>query len=280
MNAICLLSSSTLNPQKAISTYTTDSDLLIWLKFNSGDISGTSVTNYGYQGVGGNLGNATLNRSSASEAYPSLNTSIYKTGNASMYFAGSYIYSSQSKGCWVSLPSFSTPSSSPTTNGFSVCTWFYLDSAVPYNSMSVGNQQGRLWEFCNGTNGVNTVLTQLFNNGVNNRISTYWADKGTNYDYSGSTINNNSWHLSIMTYTADGTYAIYIDDPTTAKLTSNVGSYPTSTTRTLNYIGKSSFSSIDPYLTGYMDDFRYYNRVLTQAERLQIWNGGNGNNSS
>ena len=96
---------------------------------------------------------------------------------------------------------------------------------------------------------------------------------GYNADYDpnvGPQINDNVWHLIGATFDAYGTgnLKLYVDGLNIASTTATL-----STTPSVGYIGRSTHSSgNEGFLTGYVGQFMLYNRALTEAEVLQIFN--------
>jgi len=94
---------------------------------------------------------------------------------------------------------------------------------------------------------------------------------GADYDPGvGPQINDNVWHLIGATFDSygSGTLKLYVDGLNIASTTATL-----STTPSVGYIGRSTHSSgNEGFLTGYVGQFMIYNRALTDAEILQIFN--------
>jgi len=94
---------------------------------------------------------------------------------------------------------------------------------------------------------------------------------GADYDPGvGPQINDNVWHLIGATFDAygAGNLKLYVDGLNIASTTATL-----STTPSVGYIGRSTHSSgNEGFLTGYVGQFMLYNRALTEAEVLQIFN--------
>jgi len=83
-----------------------------------------------------------------------------------------------------------------------------------------------------------------------------------------SVVNDGTWRQIVGTYLANGNYTVYVN---TSPVYSGTGAYPTVISRTINYIGRSENPSIDQDLSGNVDDFRVYNRTLTQTDVSNLY---------
>ena len=81
-------------------------------------------------------------------------------------------------------------------------------------------------------------------------------------------VNDNTWRHVAWTVGTDGTWTVFFNGVILFKLANMI--YPTAIVRTKNYIGKSD-SAADPYFNGAIDDFRFYNRLLSPSEVLNIY---------
>ena len=148
---------------------------------------------------------------------------------------------------YVQLTNFSVPSSV----GITIAGWFKYTSA----------NWSRLFDFGNSIGTGNDNLAYSPNNGLYYAVGTTGYGTGT-----GSGKADGIWHHFAWSavYAASGntTHKIYIDGTPTTYTT---WPYPTAGVRTYCYIGKSLFSA-DDYATGWVDDFRVYNGVLTDAD--------------
>ena len=93
------------------------------------------------------------------------------------------------------------------------------------------------------------------------------------YDPSaGPPINNNVWHLIGATFDAygAGNLKLYVDGVNIASttITLNTGAEASN----IGYIGRSSHTGSEGYLTGQVGQFMLYNRALSADEVLQIFN--------
>jgi hypothetical protein len=98
---------------------------------------------------------------------------------------------------------------------------------------------------------------------------------GYNADYdpsAGPQINNNVWHLIGATFDAygAGNLKLYVDGVNIASTTNTLNTAPEASN--IGYIGRSSHTGVEGYLTGQVGQFMMYNRALSADEILQIFN--------
>ena len=98
---------------------------------------------------------------------------------------------------------------------------------------------------------------------------------GYNADYdpsAGPQINNNVWHLIGATFDAygAGNLKLYVDGVNIATTTNTLNTAPEASN--IGYIGRSSHTGAEGYLTGQVGQFMIYNRALSADEVLQIFN--------
>ena len=103
----------------------------------------------------------------------------------------------------------------------------------------------------------------------------YLGFMGYNADYdpsAGPTINNNVWHLIGATFDAygAGNLKLYVDGVNVASTTNTLNTAPEASN--IGYIGRSSHTGAEGYLTGQVGQFMLYNRALSADEVLQIFN--------
>lgn len=103
----------------------------------------------------------------------------------------------------------------------------------------------------------------------------YLGFMGYNADYDpgvGPQINNNIWHLIGATFNAYGvgTLKLYVDGNNIATTTNTLNTAPEASN--IGYIGRSSHTGAEGYLTGQVGQFMIYNRALSDTEILQIFN--------
>ena len=124
---------------------------------------------------------------------------------------------------------------------------------------------GRIFDFGNGSWSDNIIA---FINGGNLGFSVYFGNTSTQINNVIPSINNNNWHHITWTLDTSKNWKIYLDGNLYISYANM--NYPKTIQRSLNYIGKSNWSS-DPYFNGAIDDFRYYSRVLTSSEVTDIY---------
>ena len=143
-----------------------------------------------------------------------------------------------------------------TNQGLTFACWFKYTSAG----------WSRLFDFGNGTPSENI----LYSPGNGTSLFTGTTDTGI---YAGSGKADGNWHHFVWTMTyasgATSTHTIYMDN--VVIYTTSVKNYPTLGARTYCYIGKSVWAG-DPYATGYIDDFRIYNGVLSANDVSNLYN--------
>jgi len=170
-----------------------------------------------------------------------VSSSAYMVGNGSLYLNGVNQYAE-----------IASSALNITTNGLSIACWFNYSSSGGW---------ARLFDFGNGPGNSNIFYAP--------RYGVFCVINGrTVVTPRVSEITDNKWHhlcwtIAYTSLTEDtNTWNIYIDGKVV--YTTTAGNYPNITTRTNNYIGKSNWP--DPYATGYVDDFRIYNRVISPSE--------------
>jgi len=161
-----------------------------------------------------------------------------------------------------------TPNFTPTTNGLTFSFW--------YKSNGTG-VWGRIFDFGNSAQN-NNILCSINGGGNSLAVNCFYGSSDNNVYLTDINYNDNQWrHITwTLTYATPGsftsTWKIYVNG-LFKRIT--VGYYPSPTvTRTTCYIGKSNWTDVygvDAYYNGYIDDFRVYNRVLTQAEIKNIY---------
>jgi len=209
--------------------------LPLWYKFESGNLSGTSVTNFGTLGVGIVSTGATIS------------TTSYFVGTGSLSLTSSYMT--------IPDPGF-------TTRGLTITAWFKYPSTT--------NGWTRLFEFGNGKDSNNFGYAPKNGLFVYQGSTAMWAN-----GVGGGFADNAWHHVGItLTYAPSGsatsTINIYIDG--VVKYTTTTGYYPLILPRTQCYIGKSSWPT-DPNATGNVDDFRFYNCAMTAEDVIAIYTG-------
>jgi hypothetical protein len=104
----------------------------------------------------------------------------------------------------------------------------------------------------------------------NNRFPYLWGIQGTT-GINATNINDGSWNHIVWNIASTGVWTIYLNN-TSAYTTSSFG-YPSLSARSNNYIGKSNYTAADiaNKYTGHIEDFRFFNRVLTVAEVQSLY---------
>jgi hypothetical protein len=157
---------------------------------------------------------------------------------------------------YINIDTFTT-----TTSGITITCWFYF---------TVGGWK-RLFDFGVGRGNDNILYApgnglSVFHGG---RAST--QPGGATDGYADSTWHLFAWTMSCTDITNyKGTWNKYIDNVLT--YTNPDAGYPLPVARSNNYIGLSNWINEDGYSEGYIDEFRYYNRVLSTTELTQIYN--------
>lgn len=142
-------------------------------------------------------------------------------------------------------------------SGMTFACWFYsIDS----------NNNAPIFDF--GTDTGDDIILSIFNN----QILCKMLNTGTFYSLSSLATYNKSFRHVVWTMSysaaATSTWNLYIDASRVNTISTN--KYPLQVARNKNYLGKSNYVS-DPSFNGYIDEFRVYQRVLTQAEINQIY---------
>jgi hypothetical protein len=147
----------------------------------------------------------------------------------------------------------------PTVNGLSFSFWCKSNNNASFS---------RFFDFGNGT-ASNNVLMGVFNNNI---LISVFNGATENNQYSNVQINDNIWrHVCwTMTYTTpnatNSIHTVYING---VNVYQTFTYYPNATARQFCYIGRSNWA--DPYFNGVIDDFRIYNRVLSDQEIFKLY---------
>jgi hypothetical protein len=212
---------------------------VLWFKFNIGDISGTTIKNYG-----------TLNENGTLDGNATITTTTYKYGNGSLSLDG---------GSYVLVPNVTL-----TTNGFSVCSWFNFSSTGWY----------RLFDF-----GISGVQSNSYGYSPGEGLFSFsdnslWMPSGATKDKATST-----WQHMVVSFTyasannASSVVNFYINGSKVGTYTNAY--YPSiSDVRNASYIGKSNDGG-SYYPTGYINDFRFYDYIVTDTQASDIYAGKN-----
>ena len=148
----------------------------------------------------------------------------------------------------------------PTVNGLSFSFWCKSNNNVSYS---------RFFDFGNGQTSNNVVMF-ILNNNIG--IAVFNGATSDN-QISNVQINDNIWrHVCwTMTYTSpnatNSIHTVYING---VNVYQTFTYYPNATARQFCYIGRSNWGG-DPYFNGVIDDFRVYNRVLSDQEIFKLY---------
>ena len=223
-----------------------NSNLILHYQFNIGDTQSNQLANWA-------SGTRTYDIALYNGA--SLKTSSYKSGKSSLYLNKDY-------GIQYLLNSSTTS----TTNGLSFAVW--------YRSNNSGHW-GRIFDFGNGANVDNIGCSP---NAIGQNSLGFFCTPGDNFYLSDINYNDNKWRHIVwtLTYSPEGNYnsiwKIYIDGELKANLSGRAYPRP-NITRNLSYIGKSNWE--DGAYNGWIDDFRMYNRVLSDSEASILYSSDN-----
>jgi hypothetical protein len=177
-----------------------------------------------------------------------MNGASIQLTNYAHHAASALVFNGQSQ--YMSISSFTTG-----TNGLTFAFWFKSN----YNSAT-----GMIFDFGNGPD--------------NEAIS--YAPGGFGYAPGGYMIggpplcNTNVWcfiavSITYSTSPTGSTWTLYLNGTV---YNTKQNPYLSAVTRTLNYLGKSQFSS-DPYYVGMIGEFRLYQTVLSPAEIQSLYSG-------
>ena len=232
---------------------------LLFYKFNQGDITGSTVKNYGTLSGDGTIGSGVNT--------VTISNSTYKVGDGSLKLNSGYIVAT------------SSISFSLLTNGVSFSFWYnstYTNGNSRVFDFGINNTNGTAITFSNTDNAnKSSFYLQVIQTGVNTgNISTITPTQI--YDIIINFFDGN-WHHYVWTLTYSASdrqtsiYKIYQDGVLKGTFSGNW--FPTATT-TYNYIGRSNYGDV-PYMQNFMDDFRMYDRVLSQSEITSLYTSNN-----
>jgi len=221
-----------------VGNYDLGSSLLAYYPFNSGnflaDVSGIT---------GALTGSTSSPTSQSSGPFGSSSYSVFLAAGSSQYF---------------SVPSITFSST------FTICLWYNIDSSI------ISTSYQNLFDFASGTVGQSDFLAYLpgltSNVQINSQIS--GSSIGT-LTLTGAATTKSSWYHLAVTVSSTSGYA-YINGAQVATV-AYTSSRPTLTLQ-YNSIGRNSWESPAKYWTGAFDEFRIYNRLLTNSEIQAIYN--------
>ena len=224
------------------------SGLILYYRFNSQDVNGVNLANY-------------------STGFPQYDASLSLTG-----LVNSTDFALDNAALNIPTTGFVTINNSMLTTGINTTSLFNQGLSFAFWVKSNNTStNGRIFEFGNQVSATYTILITIVSNiltptiAINNSYTVY----NTSY-----AINNNVWRHICWTLTystgSTSTYNVYVDGSIIYTITS--GKYPSSiVTYPLCYIGKSTWT-VDPSFNGSIDDFRFYNRILSQSEVSTLYN--------
>jgi hypothetical protein len=97
--------------------------------------------------------------------------------------------------------------------------------------------------------------------------STASVDAGVNY-------NDDTWHFAVLTFDRDADMSIYIDDMATPKGSTSIIGITGIDTSFFAIGGRADTTGSN--ISGDVDEVGIWQRLLTAAERTQLWNSGSG----
>ncbi len=151
-----------------------------------------------------------------------------------------------------------------TTNQISVSAWLKLES-------NVVSGQGYFW-FTKDDNAVRSWAFVISEVTEENRLALQW---GTSITKSSNTnLTTGVFHHIVVTMDDSTNELKFYVNGVSIQNTTNSGS-PAGGSSTL-FIGKREFSGAEGYYDGVVDELGVWNRTLTQAEVVQLYNNGDG----
>ena len=163
----------------------------------------------------------------------SYDSTVFKRGSQSLL---------SNTSSYISIPTLAL---NTYTNGLTIAFWFYRSGTGTETFLTFGSDAMKIISFGTGT-----------------QYNMYFEIAGYNIIYTFTTINTWNHFAITLTYSTNNTstWKLYIDGILNSTYTNKP--YPT-TTYSTNSIGQ---------ITGYMDDFRIYQNVLSDAEILNVSN--------
>jgi hypothetical protein len=224
------------------SSYKTDTDnnLIVHYKF---DDNSTNM-----------LLDSTSNGNNLTNYNTTFDNTNYKIGNGSVYFNGNSQY--------IEMPSTINPYTIWNNNGISFSIWFNMSSTASPNCRIIDFSSDNI-----GTTPTNYILIYKDGTQTDKINIVIVAPNGAN-TYLSPTLNSNTWHHIVWTISSSGVWGLYINN---VYINPGITQGIPNVTWTRRWLGRSSSDS-DPYYTGNIDDFRIYNKVITESEVNTIYN--------
>lgn len=230
------------------------SGLIMDYRFNSLDVSGTKLLNFVTSSY-----DLTLNSISA------ISTDQKLLGTGSLGIVGNSSYYS------YTTTNFSLPSAG-VGNGYTVSFWVYSAGSGPTTTPH------SLMGWCYSSNLGSSAFHAHFS--ANYEIQFQYGPNSNNLiNYTNaSTYYTGSWHHIVLTVACNSS------DPNTCAVTLYINNTQKSqisqTTYYTGTIGKYNIGHradlVESWYTGYIDQFKHYNRVLTTSEISNLYNNGVG----
>ena len=174
----------------------------------------------------------------------SIASSTTKLGNGSIYFSGA-----NSTNQLVQLPSTTL-----STNGVTIAFWAKI-------TLQIGVSPQFIFDFASG-GAVNTVGMWLTGTG-GFLLMLYNPSSGTGNSYGlNYTLAAANWHQYCVSAPASGVWSFYVDGVQISGV--SITAYPTLSAMTTPYIGANHLGNAN--ISGYMNQFLVFNRVLTANE--------------
>jgi hypothetical protein len=247
-----------------------------------GGTTGTAGTSTGGGGAGGSIGSGmvlwykfdeTSGTSAADSSGNARNGTLTVVGTGTATFSTTHQVGTRAL-------SLTTPTSMTNMNGGYVSVPASLNAMGATTAITIAcwvnvttaRNWARVWDFNNTSSTGYMFLTTQEQTNMRVRFAiTQTNNVGEEMITSGSSLAT-GWHHIAVVLDVGATYTgtLYIDGAVAGTNTmmtlrpSIIGNTPN------NWIGHSAFTA-DPYFSGLIDDFRVYNRALTQAEMTMLY---------
>ena len=226
--------------------------LKIYYPLKVPDINPLNALQVGEYSTGTYVYNGTLNNGA---------TIAVETAPAGSRVAGQgYLKVVYASNQYFQFPSFTTGS-----NGISFAFWF--------RSNASSANYARIFDCGNGTQTYNISMTIHLNFLSVLVYANGGAPQYINDNITGYSVNDNVWRHVAWILSPNGNYSFYING---ALVTTVAAWYPTSILRTGCYLSWTAFGGGGSGINGGIDDFRYYESVLSASDVTNIYGGGNG----